>query len=255
MLDRTGRTVSFDKFANKSEAYLRETINEYPQQVLLLAGLLKLRGQNEEALKLLDESWDVTRPEQIAAASLDLLKQVPNADQWIAKLRKQLEAEIEKTPPSSELLFQAANLAHLQHDYDAAIGWYRKSLEKSPTSVVILNELEVLLALNDRDLNEALELINRAITLTGPNPMLLDTRATIHLAMNRPDLAIEDLKLALEDEASPTKYYHLAQARDLAGDRGAAQTAFQQALAAGFTTSHLHPLELESYQILKRKLQ
>ncbi|TWU11327.1 tetratricopeptide repeat protein [Symmachiella macrocystis] len=253
-MDRTGRTVDVERFSDKSENYLRETMQDNPAQTLLLVRLLKLRGEYEQALELLNDSWTLAPPEQIAEASLGLLKKVPDSDKWISNFRKRLEAEIEKSTPSPQLLFQAANLAHLQQDYDTAIRWYRQALVSSPNSVNLLNELAVLLALNQRDLDEALELINRAIYLSGPNAMLLDSRAMIHLAMGNAKLAIDDLKLALEEDASPAKYYHMAQARELAGDQFAAKTAFRKARATGFSAAQLHPLEHSRFQELSSKL-
>jgi tetratricopeptide (TPR) repeat protein len=122
-----------------------------------------------------------------------------------------------------------------------------------------LNNLAWLLALKGgTHADEAVERINRAFEVTGPDPNLLDTRAVAYLALNRPafaDLAVEDLRKLIADSPSPTAYFHLAQAQLMAGRKKEAIEAWRKANAdTPLTPEILHPLERTSFDRLVREL-
>ena len=71
------------------------------------------------------------------------------------------------------------------------------------------------------------------MTLDGPAPDLLDTRAVAYLAMGRDDLAIKDLEDAVAVRPSPLKYLHLAEAYLMASRRSEATLALHSAKTAG----------------------
>src|SRR4029078_2623677 len=98
---------------------------------------------------------------------------------------------------------------------------------------------------------EALTLINRAIDLVGPQGELLDTRAVVHLAMKRTELATQDFVEAIRETPTTSRYlFHLAQAHRLANNPDAARTALQQAKTSGLDLKDLHPLERQRDQHL-----
>ena len=118
-----------------------------------------------------------------------------------------------------------------------------------------INNLAWLLAMQKRQLSEALAHMDRLIDqVVGPHSALLDTRAMIHLAANRPNEAIEDLLTATDDKPSFSYYFHLAQAYLKMGDRVKAREAFQNALRTGLNPELLHPLELPNYEATRRQL-
>jgi tetratricopeptide (TPR) repeat protein len=92
-------------------------------------------------------------------------------------------------------------------------------------------------------LDEALELINRAIDLAGPSATLLDTRACVYQALGRTDDALADLSAAIARQPSAVWYFHAAIARRAAGDKSATREALAQAESLGLAASQLHPLE------------
>ena len=90
------------------------------------------------------------------------------------------------------LYLHLADLKDLQGDYDQAIFNCREALKLDDRNVVAMNNIAWLLAKRGKA-SEALDLINRAITLAGERAELLDTRATVQLALARTDEALKDL--------------------------------------------------------------
>ena len=62
----------------------------------------------------------------------------------------------------------------------------RTAAERDEQQPWRMNNLAVLLALQKRDLNEVRQLVEKAIEITGPLPALLDSRATVYLALGKP---------------------------------------------------------------------
>ena len=97
-------------------------------------------------------------------------------------------------------------------------------------------------------------LVDRAIELSGPLPMLLDTRATARMALGQVDAAIEDLEEATNSGPSATRYFHLAQAYRKANRPGDAREALREAKALGLDEGSLHPMERKGYHQLLGEL-
>jgi Tfp pilus assembly protein PilF len=152
-------------------------------------------------------------------------------------------------------------LAVLAELYDArgrqaqAIDVYRRVLRQDPHNVVALNNLACLLALKGEPGEEARQHIESAIAEAGPQPELLDTLALVHLRGGRAEPALKALQQAVAREPSAAKYFHLAQAHLLAGERPAAKEAYQKALALGLKGADLHKLEQPALAGLPGKLQ
>lgn len=254
-LDRSGRAGDAQKVADEAHKYLGDTSEMSAEQILLSVNLLSREFHYDQALEILEKGWTTLNPELIAPVSLGLLKRMPNNEPWLSKVENMINAAVKKSPDSASLIFQQANLAHLRGDYDAAIRFYREALARVPESSRIRNELAILLALRGQDLDEAFQLINGAIESVGPAAHLLDTRATIYLAMNQPRRAIEDLKSAIADAPSAAKHFHMAQAWLMAGNPMAANSAFGNAISAGLKRETIHPLELPALKDLQQQLQ
>jgi tetratricopeptide (TPR) repeat protein len=151
-------------------------------------------------------------------------------------------------------LLELADLrSRLEHLADAE-GDYRAVLKLEPSSFVAMNNLSVLLAQQKKNLPEAMDLIGKAIEMAGPQPTLLDSRATVYLAMNQPQKAIADLQQAVHDEPRADRLFHLALANYRAGDQRAATDAMRQARKLGLKPEQLSSLERADYQELNEKL-
>jgi tetratricopeptide (TPR) repeat protein len=153
------------------------------------------------------------------------------------------------------LLIVLADAYTNQQRYAEAEACYSEIIQKSPGSAVAMNNLAVLWALQGKQTNEALKLVNKAIDLAGPLPSMLDSRASVYLALKLPEKALVDLAAALDDEVSPVRLYHRAQAYDLAGDKEEAAKMLQQAIDTGLKPESLQPLERPTYEQLHKLLQ
>ena len=148
-------------------------------------------------------------------------------------MKQRLIAAISQSQDSAQLEFQLANLANLEGDYVSAELLYRKCLDANPKHVAACNELSYILAVQKKNLPEALELVNRAIEISGPLPTLLDTRSTGLIAKAEYQQAIADLNNALSDGPRPEMYFHLALAYQGLGEEAQAQNAIDAATKQG----------------------
>ena len=121
-------------------------------------------------------------------------------------------------------------------------------------NVLALNNLAWLLAWQRRRAPEALMLVNRAIALRGPLGGLLDTRAVIYLALADPERALLDMKQALAQQATASRYLHLAQVFWRLDQPITARNVFDRAVAAQLALRDLHPLERAAYLELLESL-
>jgi tetratricopeptide (TPR) repeat protein len=231
-----------------------ERPNAAPEDVLLRVGCLARLGRLDEALDVCDRAWASCPPEAVGGASVAALRAgKPNPGQC-ARVERALRAALEKGAGNSVLLLHLADVCDLQQHYPEAQRCYRQVLEKEPGNVVALNNLAWLLAHAPAGAAEGLALIERAVQLVGPRPELLDTRALVHLALNRPDRAIADLERLNNESPSGPRYFHLARAHQAAKNREEAKAALLRATKSGFRPEQLHPMEQVAYQKIVTEL-
>jgi tetratricopeptide (TPR) repeat protein len=104
------------------------------------------------------------------------------------------------------------------------------------------------MTLNDGTTRVALEYVNAAIELGGPNPAFLDTRGIVYLAAGDTQRAIKDLENAVAVDPAPGKLFHLAQAYLEINEKENARRNFEKAKAKGLSISMLHRLEEPAYR-------
>jgi Tfp pilus assembly protein PilF len=132
---------------------------------------------------------------------------------------------------------------------------YRQVLDRDPRQVVALNNLAWMLAERGTSSDEALTLINRAIESYGPRPEFLDTRAVVQLTLGKHQDAVDDLKRAIEDAPSFTKYLHLTDAHHRAKNRPEAQKALRTAGNLMPNLSRVSPADLATLRRLEKELR
>jgi|GEM_PF-3989879 len=233
-----------------AEAVLRQTLATTPQPQariplrVSLARLAALQRRHAETLtaarELLEERDCPPRVVGELLASWALQAQPP------AEFRSQALAWIESLPDRIDpvpFLTPAALLLDAEGRHAEAIAKYRLLLRSEPQNFPALNNLAYLLALTETDLDEALELINRALVLNQRISSVLDTRAVVLLARRQTSEAIRDLLKVLEDRPSKFALFHLALAYDQERKTDTARDFLDRALAAGLTAEDLHPLE------------
>ena len=170
-----------------------------PEAVLAFAEYLGRRGRTHEAIDLCDGTWKTSPPEAVAKTSVGVLQAAKGSMERrpptsAASTAGSGEALPARPPRTRETVPDPlAVLRGLQGRYDDAESIYRGVLRRAPKNVLALNNLAWLLALKFGKSSEAETMIDRAITIVGPLPVLLDTRAVIRLSLKRGTEAVEDL--------------------------------------------------------------
>ncbi len=111
-----------------------------------------------------------------------------------------------------KLLQSLADLWVWRGNESQAIETFRRIVQNRPNDAVALNNLAMLLADAPNGTQEAMQCIDRAIALIGPNPSLLDSKAYVLLRSKKPNDAIALLNSLRSKSDSPSVRFHLYQA-------------------------------------------
>ena len=153
------------------------------------------------------------------------------------------------------LLLGIAQACASQERYPEAEAFYREVIRKNSRAFRAMNNLAVILALQRIKLPEALKLANRAIELAGPAAPLLDSRASVYMAVGQPRKALDDLNTAIAEQPTPVRCFHQAQAYQQNEQREAARNAMKKAQQLGLRVEMLEPLERPAYKKLLKLLK
>jgi tetratricopeptide (TPR) repeat protein len=259
--DETGLLASlYDQFefAPEADAAYRKAVVEKPgvhENVGRLIGFLGLQNRTQEALDLWKQVRATLTPDLAADAGVAVVVQASATDPQ----RREVETwllETFKAQPTSRIL--GLKLAYLRMKVgrsEEAKSLYRKILAERPNEPEALNNLASLVAFHGGPRDEALSLVNQAIAVAGKVPVLLDTRALVHLQMNQPEQAIDDLRKALSATPNyPIAYFHLARAYDQMGNSADAHKSFVRAERLGVKPASMDFVERDEYSQLRRKL-
>jgi tetratricopeptide (TPR) repeat protein len=215
-------------------------------EVLLPINSLIRQKRYEQALTLMEQAWQTKcPPDVLAEAHVTLLRSANvTGGGGSSRAERLMREALVANPGSAGLLFGLAGLEDLRGRFAEAEGYYRQVIATDGNNARALNNLAWLLALREQKGDEALPMIQRAIDLFGPRPDLLDTRALVYLALGQPDKARVDLKAAIADTPTATRYLHLARVCRTADDTEGAAAALREAKALGLKRAQLHPVEL-----------
>lgn len=249
-LSKTDQAAVGARCSAYAESVYRSYVKENPGRELVLAVFLGTRGKVGEALDILEKSMDSARATDFSQACSLIIESGKVNRAQANRMDQILQKALKHFKESVSISLVIAELRTYQTEYAEAIKMYSQILEKAPDSVMALNNLAVLQSLQNIKLEECLKLVNRAVEIAGPNGAILDSRATVYIAMNNPQKALEDIKDSVADQETPPRLFHLAQAYDLAGDKKSARKAFDRALASGLTKEMLQPLEFPTYKKL-----
>jgi tetratricopeptide (TPR) repeat protein len=170
----------------------------------------------------------------------------------IERLEKLLQS-VDRPKDANVISVIVARLRESRGFYTGAEAIYRQLLVESPNDAVVLNNLANLFALSGTHLDEALSMINKAIELEGPTPLLLDTRGVCHLSRKDIDSALKDLKQSVAEFPHPLLRFHLAWALAESGNTAAATAELKAALNPDLTST-LHVLERDDFARLVQEL-
>ncbi len=237
-------------FTGFAEAMYREYAKKSPRDQLVLGIFLARQGKLDEAIAIVRQYAPECSPNDVFATCIRLLEMQKLRPVHIEVLDSVVEAHLRKSERTMAMVHMLANLRAYQGRCAEAETLYREILANNGNIVSALNNLAALLALQGIKIEEALALVNRAIDLQGPDPQLIDSRATIYLALRKLELAMQDINAALEDEETAVRLFHKAQILTAANRDEEAASTMLAALRKGLKPEMLHPLELPAYQKL-----
>ena len=228
-------------------------VSKVEQAHLVYAAFLARQGRIDEALAVLDQSWDRSQPELMQLPAFDIVKNRATTPQQFARLEKLL-VDAGKGKPSTSLLMVLSSLYDHQQQYDKAIAIYREILAKDPNNFRVLNNIGVDFAHSGGNLDEALSMVNQALAITGPMAAISDSRRHGRHRAKEYDKALEDLNAAIKDEGSAEQYFHQAWVLSLFERKDEASAAFKAAQGKGLDPKLLNDKEVGVYDRLKDSL-
>ncbi|HZZ26864.1 MAG TPA: tetratricopeptide repeat protein [Pirellulales bacterium] len=246
---------------DQAEKLYKELVGYEPAKMPLLAAFYAQRGKVDMALNLCEQNRKNLSPAAMIEIGLTALhqninpptpEQVQRVDQW-------LERALQTDPDSWALQMELSELRDFQRRYDDAEKLYRALLARSDVlanqRAALLNNLAFLLAMQGRNQDEAIKLIDEAIDTFGPQSDMLDTRGVIYLSKGDVAQALTDLSdCIIATEPKAVQFVHLAKAQAKSKDEVAARASLQRAKDLKFNPDDLSPAEKSEYQALLKQL-
>ena len=207
-----------------------------------LESLRKNDGDRELALRISIDAFDPN------------IALTPESKEQVKRVLAWFDAAQKANPQVAFYRMGMGNLYEKLGDDAKAEEQYRAIVNNNDREGIASNNLAWLMALRDEGKwNDALDLINRAISIRGPNPDFLDTRGVVFISGGQNARAIDDLKQAIKVQPTASKYFHLAQAYLKMNDPEKAKESLKLAKIKGLPNG-LHRLELAAYQEVLNKL-
>ena len=220
------KTVAVN-FSAAAESVLRRHLKEHGEDSMWLAAFLARQNRLDDALRAIEQAPPSAPPPSITEAAAAILSTKAATPHQLSRLDAVVTSALAKHGRIVPLLLCLAELRTAQERFADAERLYREILGQDRRNAFAENNLAVLLALQDKNLDEALALIEKAIAASGPIPAFLDTRATVYLAQGKFPQALEDMAAVIIDAPRAVFYFHQAQAYQQSGQRAPAVGAGQ----------------------------
>lgn len=237
----------FPKAEQEAEAAVRKYPNDRVVKTVH-ASLLADMGKTDQAIaetrKLLDGKND--RETHLALAQI-----YEKAKNW-TEMGKELDAAEKLSSSKDEqetIHFMRGSMYERQKNYDAAEAEFRKVLEINPDNASALNYFGYMLADRNVRLQEAKDLIQKAVDRDPNNGAYLDSLGWVYYRMNRLDEAEKNLRRSAElMSKDPTVHDHLGDVFFREGKVREAILQWQTSLKEWETTP---PSELDHAEVAK----
>lgn len=171
----------------------------YPDAVMHIAYLHKLGGRSEAAIKLIEKNESLLDDQaQLVALYASLLEEKKLYD----KAQIYLQKGIEKFPLNTQLLFFLGSINERKGNLPFAFENLRKVIEIDPEHVQSLNFLAYLYAQNNQKLDQAEQLVRRALKIKPEDGYILDTLGWVLFKRGKIEEAVQTLEKAHAREAA-----------------------------------------------------
>ena len=206
--ERTAHTLAKDgkpasaKLTAEADRLYRQYAKEHPERELTLAGFLARQGRPEESLTVVEQAWPQADQASLARVGAELMHNGMKAPADLQRLEKIVRQAVDKYRRSPPMLALLADLYVEQGRFEDAERTYQEILSQNKTNYTAMNNLALLLALQGKELERSLQLVEQAIEVAGPLPALLDSRGIVRLAMRQPHNALADFDQAIREGAA-----------------------------------------------------
>ncbi|MEW6133906.1 MAG: tetratricopeptide repeat protein [Pseudomonadota bacterium] len=211
------------------EYYLAITGGEYlVSSRTRLASMLARQGKFDEARAVLKTvvPADDAQKVQLIQAEADLLREAKD----YAAVFALLDAAVKSHPEHSDLLYDRAMAAEKLGRLDVLEADLRKVIKLRPDYAHAYNALGYTLAERTDRLNEAGELLDKALALAPDDPFILDSMGWLYYRKGNLDKAREFLERAWQMRRDPEIAAHLGEVLWMKGSRGEARELWRDAL-------------------------
>jgi len=197
---------------------------------LRIAALMAKRGDLDAARDRLHamQEQNPTLASRIILVEGELLVNAQRLDDAMTLYDQALQKE----PENNELLYARALLAEKLGKIDILERDLRDILKREPDNALALNALGYTFADRSLRLDEALELIKRALTQMPNDPAILDSMGWVQFRLGHHSEALKYLRQAYELNDDAEISAHLIEVLWASGDKAAARKLGQQAIKA-----------------------
>ncbi|HEV7433010.1 MAG TPA: tetratricopeptide repeat protein [Steroidobacteraceae bacterium] len=194
------------------------------------ATILYRQGERDAAVRVLNATRDAAPDQRIRAdlAAADLLSTSGAADEALSRI----DSALRRSPGNPEITYQRAVLLDRAGRVDAAIAALEAMHRERPLDGGITNALGYTLADHKRELPRAEQLIREALAAQPDNPALLDSLGWVLYRRGQYVTALPQLARAFRLLHDGDVGAHWGEALWAAGQKPAARSTWQRALAA-----------------------
>jgi tetratricopeptide (TPR) repeat protein len=193
-------TYRMAKDYGKAQSELDSALKKYPNDRMLAevrSQLLSDQGKNDQAIAELRKLLDGKNDREIYLAIADIDQKTKNfsdCEKSLAEAEKLSQTKEEKTA----VLFLRGAMYERQKEYDKAEKTFRQVVDTEPTNASALNYLGYMLADRGIRLDEAQQLIERAMKLDPNNYAYLDSLGWVYYRQNKLSEAEQQLTRSLQ---------------------------------------------------------
>lgn len=210
--------------------YDQVAAGEHAMQAKVRASQVLLRqGKLDEARERLANARASAQGDiRLVVAEAQLLRDAGRHAEALAFLAKALEAQ----PDHPELLYEIAMVAEKLDDLDLMERHLRRLIVLKPDSALAYNALGFSLADRNVRLEEAAQLIDKALSLAPDDPFILDSKGWLLFRQGNLLVALEALQTAFAKRPDPEIAAHIGEVLWVLGRRDEAVTVWRDATKA-----------------------
>jgi tetratricopeptide (TPR) repeat protein len=224
---------------------------KYPTDRMLTevrAQVLSDEGKTDAAIAELKKLLDGKNDREIYLAMAERYQEAKNFTE-MGKVLDQAEQLAPDKDDQTTIAFMRGSMYEREKKYDLAEKAFRKVLDADPTNASALNYLGYMLADQGSRLQEAQDLIKRAVSLDPNNYAFLDSLGWVYYRQNKLDDAEQQLRHSLQImSADPTIHDHLG---DVLFKEGKLKDAIDQWQSSLKEWSASAPAEVEPEEVAK----